>query len=122
VAARNHQVHAEESDEQQLVELAATHGHIGAVCPFDRLYQHYYDTDIEDILNCGHNRRGGIHACEGRNLAAGSKAIAAKSTEGDEQHEYRGKDGQTFLSPSWHEGVVEEHQQENDQQADFLAS
>ena len=66
VTGRNHQVHTEEGYQQQFVELAPTHFHIGILAPRYRLQQHDEGTYIEHGLYHRGHGRSLIHAAKSR--------------------------------------------------------
>ncbi len=120
MTCRNHEVHAEESDKEQLVELATAHEHILAVGPADALDEHDNDTYIEDAFDCSDDGRCLIHAGKCYSVRGSAEAVAAEAGCGGEQGEHYRKYGEPFLSGLRHEGIVEEYQQENHQNGDFL--
>ena len=70
VTGRNHQIHSEESEQKQSEELSAANHLMLAVGPFGSLNQNDQNADIENILDCDHNRTGHIHSAEADCIAS----------------------------------------------------
>ncbi len=121
VTCGNHEIHAEESNQQQLVELAAPHSHGLAVGPFNALDENYNHTNIEYDFDGCHGRTCLIHSCEG---ACGGGIAAhefgGETGHGEYCHQYGSESRKGALAFCRHEHIVQEYDQKHDQQADFL--
>ncbi len=108
VTGRNHEIHAEQSHQQQLVELAATDSHHILVGPAESLYHDYEHTHIEDVLDIDHRPCSLIHAGEGHSFTCdtGDKAEHRESGE-----EYAADYADRTLLAARQEGVGEEDDQ-----------
>ena len=70
VAGRNHQIHSEERQQNQLVEFAAADAGEFAVGPCHRLDQNDECADIQNVLDCHDGVGGLIHSAEYRSVGS----------------------------------------------------
>ena len=105
VAARNHQIHAEEGQKNQFVEFSAAHGGELRVGPLDRLDQDDERTDVENVLYGHHHRRGDIHSCESRLRSLDHRA---ETPSDEDDHENRGDHRDSLCRARAAECVIEE--------------
>ena len=64
IARRNHQVHTQQGNQREHVELAPAYRHIGGFGPSIRLYKHQQRSYIENYFYNIDNRRRLIHPAE----------------------------------------------------------
>ena len=91
VAGRDHEVHAEQGHEQQLVELASAHAALFAVNPLLALEQYQEDAEVEDALDGDADLSVDIHAAESLGDVDGDEPHGHRSQA--EQHQRDGRQG-----------------------------
>ncbi len=115
VACGNHEVHAEECHEQQLIELTFADSHLVALDPFGRLEKDDEDTDVENGLHCLAGSIAGVHTSE--------HCLAARGNQPDchsgEAEQNRCERSQRTLASVACECVPEEHNEEQSQNYKF---
>ena len=99
--------------------LAKT-AHVVGIGPGDALDEHDDGADVEDVLDGCYYGRGGVHACEGLGGAGRAETVATEAGGSGQQQKHGAEYGQGLACARGHEGVVEEYEQENDQEGEFL--
>lgn len=98
VAAGYHEIHTEECEEHELIELSLLYPVLFAAEPLVAHEEDNDDTDVEDGLHDGGHRRGLIHAAEGFRYAGAAGACSKYRVNREED------EGQGALHAAYAEG------------------